>query len=369
MEEKKLTMKTYVVETPEAVLANVKRSEELTKSLVDAYLEKEFKRVVIIASGSSYNGSLCAVNFLRKVLNKEVKLLSPFTFVHYDNNVDEDDFVLVVSQSGKSTNSLEAIQVLKEKGLKKIGITGNVESDFKDECDLVCDWGVGIELVGYVTKGVITLAEYLMLFGIEAQTAKGLMSAEENKCWKDSIVLAMDAHKQLQASSLKFIESHQKELLSMKDVWLVGAGSNFATCVEGALKIGETVKIHATAYETEEFLHGPCYPINPDFVTIIYDSNRKDAATNRMHEIYQACKFVSDKTYIVTNDPRDGEDAITTDVVLPEEILPLAYLAVAPLLAEFAQQTLKTDYHPLYAKFKAAVPVKSARHGAPKYVD
>ena len=359
MEEKKLTMKDYVIETPEAVLANIDRSKELTQSLVDLYVKKDFKRIIIVACGSSYNGSICAKAFMHHVLKKEVLVVAPFTFVNYENEVTPDDFVVVCSQSGRSTNSLEAIELIKSKGITAIGITGDVESDFKEDCDLTVDWGVGIEKVGMVTKGVATLALYFMLFAVEAAHVQELLSEEEANDWKDEMRKAMDAHKELQASSFAFIEKHQKELLSMKNIWIISAGTNLATGIEGALKIGESVKLHSTCYEVEEFLHGPVFPLNPDYTVIAIDSN--DKCRQRIHDVYNAVKNVTDRAYLVTSAPVDDDKAITTSVELNELVNPLAYLAVCPLLAEFAQQSLDTKMHPLYTHFRGAVSTKSRK--------
>lgn len=361
MEENKLTMKNYVIETPQVVLENIDRSADLTKPLVDEYLKKDFKRIIIVASGSSYNGSLCAVEFLHKILKKEVKVVSPFTFTYFEEDYDENDFIVIISQSGRSTNSIKAIETIRAKGLRTIGITGNVHSDFETECDVVVDYGVGIEKVGMVTKGVVTLTLFLMLFAVEVQVKTGNMSKEEGEQWKNEMRKSMDVHKQLQKSSFDFIESHKKVLTSMQNVWMVSAGSNLATAIEGALKIGESMKIHATAYESEEFLHGPVFPLNPNYVVFIYDTNTKDEKSDRIHQIYQGVKSVTDKAYIITNRPMPNEDAIITDITLPEEILPLAYLAVAPLLAEYASQAMETKYHPLFGNLWKSVEIKTKK--------
>ena len=52
---------------------------------------------------------------------------------------------------------------MRSQGLRAVCLTGNVDSDARDHADIVVDYGVGEELVGYVTKGVTTLATFLML--------------------------------------------------------------------------------------------------------------------------------------------------------------------------------------------------------------
>ena len=361
MTEKKVTMIDYVQQTPAQVRYNVERSKELTQSLVDEYTAREYRRIIIVACGSSHNGSLCGLPFLQKVTGKEVLLIPPFTFVHFKNDFCDDDFIVVVSQSGRSTNAIEALELIKARGHRTIGITSDVNSDFKDICDLTIDWGVGVETVGYVTKGVATLAEYFMLFGIEAQLAKGKITEEEADCYKKEILKSMEAHEQLQASTQKYIDSHVKELYNMQELYVISAGANLGTATEAALKISETVKIHATVYECEEFLHGPLYPMTPKYGVLAYDTGNK-AANSRIEAIYEASKGISTMPILVKCGECDDPEVISTNVELKDEVMPLAYLAVAPLIGDFASRRLEAQENPLLEEFQKKCATKSKKY-------
>lgn len=363
MTEKKVSMIDFVQETPAQVRYNVERSKELTQSLVDEYLKRDYKRILIVACGSSHNGSMCGLPFLKKIMGKEVKLIPPFTFTYFNEGFDDDDFIVVVSQSGRSTNAIEALELIKSKGHRTIGITSDVHSDFGDICDLTVDWGVGVETVGYVTKGVATLAEYFMLFGIEAQLAKGEICEACAEKYKKEILKAMDAHEELQASAHKYIDSHVKELYNLQELYVISAGANLGTVTEAALKISETVKIHATAYECEEFLHGPLYPMTPKYSIIAYDTANPEA-NRRIEAIYEAAKELSFQPILVKCGESDDPNVISTKVELIDEVMPLAYLAVAPLLADFACGRLTTPEHPLLEEFGKKLATKSRKHPA-----
>ena len=354
----RLTMINYVRETPEAILKNVENSKALTQPLVDEYLSKDYNRIIIVASGSSYNGSVCGKPFLQKILKKDVKVIPPFTFVNFKNDVREDDLVIVASQSGRSTNSIEAIETMKEKGHRVVGLTGDVDSDFKELCDVTVDWGVGVEKVGFVTKGVVTIALFLMLFGVEAQLAKGEITAEEAECYKNEFRKAADAHVELQASAAKYVENHQKDLLSLSNIFLISSGANQGTIMEGALKIGETVHIHATAYESEEFLHGPVFSINPEYMVIAMETGNKKV-NERIEEIYEGTAIVTDRLCLVKCGESADVNTISTKVELMDEVMPLAYLAVCPILANFASNELRSERHVLCNKFREKVGIKS----------
>ena len=102
----KPTMLTYIEQTPAQLKLNVERSEELTAELVDLYAQKPCHSIWIVACGSSSNGSQCARYFMMKYLQREVKIVSPATFIYGEHDLHEDDFVFVISQSGCSTNSI-----------------------------------------------------------------------------------------------------------------------------------------------------------------------------------------------------------------------------------------------------------------------
>jgi len=92
---------------------------------------------------------------MRSCLKIDVEVVSPSSFIFSDFVPPEDTLCFVVSQSGCSTNSIAALDRLRELGRPAVGLTGNVSSDFKDHSDLLVDYGVGAEVVGYVTKGVV----------------------------------------------------------------------------------------------------------------------------------------------------------------------------------------------------------------------
>lgn len=188
-----VTMMDYINETPAIVLNNINNSKQLVSKLVDFYLENEYENIVVVASGSSYNGAMCARTYMRKYLQCEVKMLNPFTFVNYEfQYINPKSMMAFISQSGCSTNTLDAIRFAKEKGCKTVCLVGRDDNDAKDIADLTLNWGCGEEKVGFVTKGVTTLALYMMLFTLEACLAKKTMTSDEVENLKNELRRTMD---------------------------------------------------------------------------------------------------------------------------------------------------------------------------------
>lgn len=351
--ENKTTMLTYIKETPQQIAYNIANRKELTKTLVDFYSKKEYQTIWIIACGSSSNGSQCAKPFMMKYLNCDVKIVPPSTFIYSENKLKENDLAFVVSQSGCSTNSIDAIKKLKELGVTAIGLTGNVESDFKDYADLVIDYGVGIETVGYVTKGVVTLAQFLMLFALEAGLIKHTITQDQYDKIIEEMLEIPSRHEIIQNETWEFYQQNKKDLTSLSIVYSCGFMQGYGIATEAALKIGETVKVPSFAYEAEEFIHGPNLQITPRYTMFFIDDLGE--GSQRLSQIYQAARSVSDKSYAITNNSIvDDQHAIRLPFNIREPLLsPLYILPVFQILSyQISTELNSWDNHPMFSDFK-----------------
>ncbi len=156
-------MMDYVAAAPAAMEENIRRSETLAGPLAEEYVRGGYRDLWIVASGSSANAAWCARPFLRRCLRCEVKVLTPFTFTVSEHDFSPADMVIVVSQSGYSLNALSAAALVRSCGRRCIALTADLESDLAKAADLAVDYGAGRETVGYVTRGVTTLALFFML--------------------------------------------------------------------------------------------------------------------------------------------------------------------------------------------------------------
>ena len=218
-------------------------------------------------------------------------------------------------QSGRSTNTNDALQKARDHGLTAIGLTGNVESVMKDHCDLCLNWGMGIEKIGFVTKGVVTLGLYYMLFAIEAGKAKGLLSPAEAESYYEQLRQACGTMDQTVAKAKVWYAANEEELTDLR-VQILGYGPNHAVALEGALKIAETTGHAATAYEMEEFLHGPSIETNADRTVIIVDSLGEPS--ERAIRMYESVHELTSRVYLITNRVIEDPKVLTIDHHLDE---------------------------------------------------
>lgn len=359
---KKLTMQDYIQSCPEYIRRNTADSAALTKPLTDEYVNGGYKNLWIVACGSSSNGSYCARQFVRRHLQCEVKIVTPFTFVTSEHDFNETDMVVVVSQSGYSVNALDAVKVIKEKGRRCIGLTGDMESDLAKECDVIANYGVGRETVAYVTRGVTTLALFFMLFALESAKRKGLKTEAEYQKLKAQLLKAADINASVQETWLSFLDRHYKALSGMTNAYVCGVGANMGTAYEGALKFGETIGVPTAAYEAEEYIHGPNIQLTPRYTVFLLDGGIGSA---RLRHIYEGTRIVTDNTFFITNNEqyKDDDHTFFVECDLLEEITPLCYLPVFQITAYCITEDLcRWNKHPLQFKMEKFVAAKSENY-------
>lgn len=359
----KPTMLTYIEQTPEQLRRNVDRVGELTGRVVEAYLERPRRSIWLIACGSSANASQCARFFMMKYLGCEVKIVTPATFSYGEHNLSDDDFAMVISQSGCSTNSIAALDELRALGVQAIGLTGNVNSDFKEHADLLVDCGIGEETVSFVTKGVTTIAQFLMLFSIEAAARQGRIDARLRDALLGEMRACADRHDVVQGETWDFYRRHKAELTSMNVVNHCGFLQGYGVACEGALKCGETIQIPSFAYEGEEWIHGPELQLTPNYTVMCIDD--MGPGSNRIVDIYRAARTVTDRAYIVTNSDRvDDDHAVRLPFEIEEPLLsPLYVLPFYQIIAYQATTDLRRWHkHPVFEEhFYRAISTKTAK--------
>lgn len=297
------TMLDYIKETPDVLNDIIDHSYEYTKDLVDFYQNKGCEGITLIASGSSYNGCLTIKHFIRHILGIEVSLYTPFSFVHHELPFVKNELFLGVSQSGCSTNTLDALKALKEKGLPCACLTGRDDCDARDIADLIVNWRAGEEKVGFVTKGVSSLACFLMCFTLELGRRLGLVNENKYVHAKNQLKKTQQIQPEMFKKTTEVFEDRKELFLDPKRVILLSSGPGYGVASEGALKIAETSCIDAFAYEAEEFLHGPIYPSSEDDLFIIID-NSDASSSSRMIDIALALQDISDRVFVLSNDER-----------------------------------------------------------------
>ena len=127
---------------------------------------------------------------------------------------------------------------------------------------------------------------------------------------------------------------------------------------EAALKFGETLKIPALYYESEEYIHGPNMQLTPESTVFFIDTNRRH---NRIYDVFRATELVTEHVCLVTSkDVPDDDKVIKVPGNVMNELTPL--FTVVPfqyISAHVTKEKNNFECHPLFEEFEKKIKCKT----------
>lgn len=358
------TMMGYIRESVAQCLENIEHAKQLTQQAVDTYCEQEYHQLLAAASGSSYNATVSARYFVEAVLKTKMEVVTSYTYCHYEHYTDRQSLVFGVGQSGRSKNTNDALDKARSLGMKTIGVSGNEESVMKEHCDLILNWGVGIEKIGYVTKGFTTLVLWWMLFALEAGLRKQTISEAEYDRYKEQLKEACALMEKAIEKGEALFEANRDELIDLKRVQAMGAGATFGTALETGLKLAETTEHACNGYELEEFLHGPSLETDENRTLFFFDAG--GSQSEHMIDVFNGMHELTERVYLVTNKHIDDPKALVLEHDLPEIITPLFMTIFPQIVAAKGNDLCKHEYKPKWNAMMDKIGYKAPKTGKEK---
>lgn len=292
-------MLMYINETYKWVTNIYDKSEAITKDFVEMFKSKEYSRIVLVASGTSYNACLTSKHFIEKVLKMPVYLNTAYDYAHYNSIFNKDDLMISVTQEGESTNTVDAIKKAHSMGVDTVTVT-----EFLDNtCTKLADTKVTIdcdrEYFGPKTKGYTCTVLTLYIMALEVAKSTSRISIEEYNNYKLSMKKTLDNIPNIIEESQKWFDLNFDDLVKCEKAYVVGYGPHSGTAFEGALKSLETVRYFYFSFDTEEFLHGPLASVRDDVYTFIISPKNDDY--DRNHNLYKGMSLQNKHVYSIGN--------------------------------------------------------------------
>lgn len=261
-----------IYEQPKAVLDTISPRIKDDKIVIDELNMSEediknLKRIYIIGCGSAYHVGVTSKYIIEKItrIPVEVDLASEF---RYRNPILEpDSMVIIISQSGETADSLAALRKAQELGVKVLGVVNVVGSTIAREADNVLYTWAGPEISVATTKAYSTQLAALYLLAVLFGDVRGTITGEEYhemiqelKSLPDKISEILGDKERIQWFASKYANA--------KDVFFLGRGVDYATSLEGSLKLKEISYIHSEAYAAGELKHGTISLIEDGILTV-----------------------------------------------------------------------------------------------------
>ncbi len=228
---------------------------------------KAISRIHIVACGSAYHTGVTAKYIIEGMLRIPVEVDVASEFRYRDPILSPSDLVIVVSQSGETADTLEAVRESKAKGLKVLAIVNVVGSSIARESDSVFYTWAGPEISVATTKAYSAQLAAFYLLAIRFGRARGVIDDARMKSLLEDLQALPDQIELLLGQKEK-IQHFANRYIAAKDVFFIGRGIDYAIGLEGSLKLKEISYIHSEAYAAGELKHGTISLIEPGTLVV-----------------------------------------------------------------------------------------------------
>ncbi len=234
--------------------------------------------VVLLGSGSSlFMAQLGALALRRRGLRAHALAASEAPL---DNAAYRDAIVIACSQSGRSADILEAVELLRPKEL--IALTNTADSPLGARARVVIDVGAGPEQAVPASKSVTATAAILLW-------AAGLIADAHSRNAATLIETAEDVRGWLSGDGVQAIADAALRIARRRSVVILAASYGVPVAEECALKLKEASYIHAEGFSAGEFRHGSAAMLDATCAIIgIVDDHSREIVNRPMREALQA---------------------------------------------------------------------------------
>ncbi|XP_058506330.1 glutamine--fructose-6-phosphate aminotransferase [isomerizing] 2 [Solea solea] len=267
-------MQKEIFEQPESVVNTMRgricfdSNKVVLGGLKDHLKEiKRCRRLIMIGCGTSFYATVATRQILEELTELPVMVELASDFLDRNTPVYRDDVCFFISQSGETADTLMALHYCKNRGALTVGITNTVGSSICRETDCGVHINAGPEIGVASTKAYTSQIVSLIMFCLMMSEDRLSLQNRRTEILNGLRVLPEMIKKVLTLDEK--IKTIANELYQQRSLLVMGRGFNYATCLEGALKIKEITYMHSEGILAGELKHGPLALIDKDMPVIM----------------------------------------------------------------------------------------------------
>ncbi|MBK8165756.1 MAG: glutamine--fructose-6-phosphate transaminase (isomerizing) [bacterium] len=290
---------------------------------------RNIRRIIILACGTSWHAGLVGEYLLEEYAHIPVEVEYASEFRYRSPIIEPGTLCLVISQSGETIDTLEAMREARRRGAKILGITNVVGSTIarESECGVYIHAGpeIGVASTKAFTSQVTILGLITILLGRRGHLSadRGTQMLKELDRIPDLVQQVLDQSETIREIAEVYAGHH--------NCLYLGRGVNFPIALEGALKLKEISYIHAEGYPAAEMKHGPIALIDPNMPVVVIAT--KDGSYDKIVGNVQEVRARHGKIISIVTEGDTDIAAISDHVItIPDTMnfwMPL--LSVVPL--------------------------------------
>ncbi len=314
---------------PHYMLKEIHEQPEVFKKTVNPYLSEgietlvskmpdftKYSKLRIVACGSATHAGLVGKQMIEKYANVETQVDTASEFRYSKNFLREDELVIVISQSGETIDTLEALLKAKKEGVDTLGIINAKDSAIARESKMVLYTEAGKEIAVATTKAYSAQVALLCLIALNLSYSKNLITKDGIKdILKD--VRNLPSYMEELLQNTEEYKNIAKSIKDYNDIFFIGRGVDYALAMEGSLKLKEISYTHSEAYQAGELKHGTISLIDDGtpVIGIVTDETIASKTISNIKEV----KSRGAKVIYVTNqkDEKDN-DFYDKKVIIPK---------------------------------------------------
>lgn len=237
--------------------------EELTLEDVDLLA---VERVLILACGTSWHAGYVAAYMLEELARIPVQVEISSEFRYKNPIVPVGTFVIAISQSGETADTIAAVREVKAKGVKVLALCNVQGSTLAREVDNTIFLKAGTEIGVCSTKAFTNQVVILSLFTLLMARMRHMNKSEGQQFLQRLLQLPEQVQSVLDQSEK--IAAIARKYAHYENFFYLGRRYMYPTCLEGALKLKEISYVNANGYPAGEIKHGPIALISEECPTV-----------------------------------------------------------------------------------------------------
>lgn len=314
---------------PHYMLKEIHEQPEVFKKTVNPYLSEgietlvskmpdftKYSKIRIVACGSATHAGLVGKQMIEKYANVEVQVDTASEFRYSKNFLREDELVIVISQSGETIDTLEALLKAKKEGVDTLGIINAKDSAIARESKMVLYTEAGKEIAVATTKAYSAQVALLCLIALNLSYSKNLITKDGIKdILKD--VRNLPSYMEELLQNTEEYKNIAKSIKDYNDIFFIGRGIDYALAMEGSLKLKEISYTHSEAYAAGELKHGTISLIDEGtpVVAVVTDDNIASKTISNIKEVKSRGANI---IYVTNRKEEKDNDFYDKKVIIPK---------------------------------------------------
>lgn len=316
------------------MLKEINEQDKVFKDTVNYYfdgtinsLEKNFKKIDIVACGSAYHTGVVGKYLIECYANIPVNVEVASEYRYKKCFYDKDTLVILVSQSGETADTLAALRKAKEDGITTMAIVNVLGSSIAREADYTIYIKAGFEIAVATTKAYLAQLAIFSLISLYLGVTNKVISNDEYEEITNEINNMPEYIKETIKD--KTYLQIAKKIFNKKEIFFIGRGIDYALCMEASLKLKEISYINSVAYQAGELKHGTISLIeeNTPVIAISTDESLNEKTISNIKEVKARGAYV----ILVTN--TKPQEKFYDELIIIKKLHPImeSILTIIPL--------------------------------------